>query len=301
MGIAVAQRRIRAEVLARRRWEFAGRILLHLLLIGVGISFLLPFWWMVATSLKPNYAMFRIPPLLVPFQDLATWDRLVWENYPNSFIFTKPPFTVFIRNTLIISVLSMFGALISNPLVAYGFARLRWPGRDLLFAITLSTIFLPFVVTLIPLFLVYRTFGWIGTWWPLIIPHWFGAPFYIFLLRQFFLTIPGELSDAARIDGAGEFRIFWQIILPLSKPALATVGLFEFMASYRDFLGPLLYLNKEEVYTIALGLQKFRLEYDTEWGLMMAMSVIVTVPIIILFFLAQRTFIQGITLTGMKT
>jgi|DewCreStandDraft_1066081.scaffolds.fasta_scaffold03127_9 multiple sugar transport system permease protein len=300
MQVGTLRQTLAARWLSRPVVEQIGRLGLHVLLLGLGITFLLPFWWMVATSLKPNYAMFRIPPLLVPFQDPSTWDRLVWENYPNSFTFTKPPFTIFIRNTLIIATLSTIGALLSNPLVAYGFARLRWPGRDLLFAVTLSTIFLPFIATLIPLFLVFRTLGWVGTWWPLIVPHFFGAPFYIFLLRQFFLTIPTELSDAARIDGAGEFQIFTQIILPLAKPALATVALFEFMAAYRDFLGPLLYLNKEEVYTISLGLQKFRMEYDTEWGLMMAMSVIVTVPIILLFFFAQRTFIQGITLTGLK-
>ncbi len=166
MRVETLRQTLAARWLSRPVVEQIGRLGLHLLLLGLGVTFLLPFWWMVATSLKPNYAMFRIPPLLVPFQDPATWDRLVWENYPNSFTFTKPPFTVFIRNTLIIATLSTIGALLSNPLVAYGFARLRWPGRDLLFAVTLSTIFLPFIATLIPLFLVFRTLGWIGTWWP---------------------------------------------------------------------------------------------------------------------------------------
>ena len=278
----------------------ALRLLRHLILLCLGVSFLLPFWWMVATSLKPKYAMFRLPPLLFPWQDPSTWDILVWSNYPNSFVFTKPPFTVFIFNTIVIAGLATVGALIANPLAAYGLSRIRWPGRGILFAITISTIFLPFYVTMIPLFLVFRTLGWVGTPLPLIVPAFFGSPFFIFLLRQFFLTIPQELSEAARIDGASELRIFGNVILPLAKPALATIALFEFLAAWRDFLGPLLYLNRKEQYTVSLGMNFFRMEYDTEWGLMMAMAVVITVPIIILFFFTQRTFIQGITLTGIK-
>jgi multiple sugar transport system permease protein len=278
----------------------ALRILRHAVLLVIGVTFLLPFWWMVATSLKPDQAMFVLPPLLVPWQDPQTWDRLVFENYPTAFTYTNPPFIVFIRNTLLIAAISVVGALISNPLAAYGFSRINWPGRGPLFAITLATIFLPFYTTVIPLFLVFRTFHWVGTPLPLIIPPFFGNPFYIFLLRQFFLTIPRELSEAGRIDGAGEFRIFTNLMLPLTKPALATIALFEFLAAWKDFLGPLLFLNKKETYTISLGLNFYRQEYDTAWGLMMAMSVCVTLPIIILFFLVQRTFIQGITLTGIK-
>jgi multiple sugar transport system permease protein len=278
----------------------ALRLLRHLILLIVGIAFLLPFWWMVATSLKPDQAMFVLPPLLVPWQDPKTWNRLVWENYPNAFTFTNPPFIIFIRNTLFIAGVSVIGALISNPLAAYGFSRINWPGRSVLFAITLATIFLPFYTTIIPLFIVFRTLHWVGTPLPLIIPPFFGNPFYIFLLRQFFMTIPRELSEAGRIDGASEFRIFTHLMLPLTKPALATIALFEFLASWKDFLGPLLFLNKKETYTISLGLNFYRQEYDTAWGLMMAMSVCVTLPIIILFFLVQRTFIQGITLTGIK-
>ena len=276
------------------------RILRHLVLLLIGVTFLLPFWWMVATSLKPDQAMFVIPPLLVPWQDPKTWNRLVFENFPTAFTYTNPPFIVFIRNTLVIAGFSVVGALISNPLAAYGFSRINWPGRGALFAITLATIFLPFYTTIIPLFLVFRTLHWVGTPLPLIIPPFFGNPFYIFLLRQFFMTIPRELSEAGRIDGANEFRIFTNLMLPLTKPALATIALFEFLAAWKDFLGPLLFLNTKETYTISLGLNFYRQEYDTAWGLMMAMSVCVTLPIIILFFLVQRTFIQGITLTGIK-
>ena len=275
-------------------------IVKHLALLALGLSFLIPFWWMVATSLKPNTAIFHVPPLLLPIQDPAAWDRLVFENYPRAFTFTRPPFTTFIWNTIVIAGLSMAGTLFSSPLAAYGLSRIRWPGRGLLFGITLSTLFLPAFVTLIPLFLIYRTVGWIGTPLPLIVPHWFGDAFFIFLLRQFFLTIPLELSEAARIDGAGELRIYTNIILPLAKPALASVALFEFLARWRDFFGPLIFLTRKETYTISLGLNFYRYEYDTEWGLMMAMSVCVTLPIIILFFFVQRTFIQGITLTGIK-
>ncbi len=284
----------------RTALEFLGSALKHFALIIAGFSFLIPFWWMFATSLKPDQAMFHIPPLLVPWQDPVTWNELVWSNYPTAFTFTRPPFVVFIWNTLVIAGLAMLGALISSPLAAYGLARIRWPGRGILFGITLSTLFLPAFVTLIPLFLIYRTFGWIGTSLPLIVPHFFGDAFYIFLLRQFFMTIPQELSEAARIDGANEWRIYTGIILPLAKPALATIALFEFLARWRDFFGPLLFLNRKETYTISLGLNFFRLEYDTAWGPLMAMSVCVTLPIIVLFFFVQRTFIQGITLTGIK-
>jgi multiple sugar transport system permease protein len=285
---------------ARTATDVLLSVIKHLLLLAIGVSFLIPFWWMVATSLKPNTAIFHVPPLLLPFQDPAAWNELVWGNYPRAFTFTRPPFTVFIWNTIVIAFLAVAGTLFSSPLAAYGLSRIRWPGRGILFGITLSTLFLPAFVTLIPLFLIYRTVGWIGTPLPLIVPHWFGDAFFIFLLRQFFMTIPQELSEAARIDGAGELRIYSGIVLPLAKPALASVALFEFLNRWRDFFGPLIFLTRKETYTISLGLNFYRYEYDTEWGLMMAMSVCVTLPIIILFFFVQRTFIQGITLTGIK-
>jgi multiple sugar transport system permease protein len=290
----------RRPTAARTTGQIVLSILKHLGLMLLGVSFLLPFWWMVATSLKPNTAVFHVPPLLIPFQDPAAWPDLIWSNYPRAFTFTRPPFTTFIWNTLVIAFLAVAGTLFSSPMAAYGLSRIRWPGRGILFGLTLSTLFLPAFVTLIPLFLIYRTVGWIGTPLPLIVPHWFGDAFYIFLLRQFFMTIPQELSEAARIDGAGEVRIYTGIILPLAKPALASVALFEFLNRWRDFFGPLIFLTRKETYTISLGLNFYRYEYDTEWGLMMAMSVCVTLPIIILFFFVQRTFIQGITLTGIK-
>src|ERR671937_2419384 len=188
--------------------DLALSVLKHVALLVVGVTFLIPFWWMVATSLKPNQAVFHVPPLLLPIQDPAAWNELVWSNYPRAFTFTRPPFTVFIWNTIVIAGLAMAGTLFSSPLAAYGLSRIPWPGRRILFGITLSTLFLPAFVTLIPLFLLYRTFGWVGTPLQLIVPHWFGDAFFIFLLRQFFMTIPQELSEAARIDGAGELRIY---------------------------------------------------------------------------------------------
>jgi multiple sugar transport system permease protein len=195
---------------------------------------------------------------------------------------------------------SVAGVLFSCPLVAYGLARIRWPGRNVLFLLTIGLLLLPYQVTLVPLFIIFRTLGWVGTFLPLIVPHFFGNAFFIFLMRQFMMTIPMELSDAAKIDGAGEFRIYWSVIMPLLRPALATVGLFQFQGAWNDFLGPLIYLTDQASYTISLGLQQYNTEHGTEWGQLMAASVLLTLPIIVLFFFAQRTFIQGITLTGIK-
>ncbi|MEZ4683296.1 MAG: carbohydrate ABC transporter permease [Caldilineaceae bacterium] len=223
-----------------------------------------------------------------------------WDNYGEALNNPSFKYLLFLKNSLIYAVLSTIGTVISCSFVAYAFARLRWWGRDFWFVITLSTMMIPYPVTLIPLFLIFRDFGWIGTFKPLIVPSFLGTPFFIFLLRQFFLTIPMDLSDAARIDGAREVGIFWHIILPLTRPALITVALFTFLGSWNDFLGPLIYLNDGSKYTLAVGLAAFRGQYRTQWDLMMAASTVVTVPIVVLFFFAQKRFIQGITLTGMK-
>jgi len=203
-------------------------------------------------------------------------------------------------NTLMVSGLTIVGMVLSCSLIAYGFSRVRWPGRDWVFLAYLSTIMLPAQVTMIPLYIVFRRLGWVGTYLPLIIPAFFGNALYVFLLRQFFMTIPNELSDAARIDGASELGIFTRIMLPLLKPALATVALFTFVGTYRDFLGPLIYLTNQEQWTISLGLKMFQNMYGAQWQLMMAASALTMLPMIILFMLTQRTFIEGITLTGIK-
>jgi len=260
-------------------------------LLTISVLFILPFFWMFMTSLKAPAELMKWPPGWFP-------DTFRWQNYEDAV--TYIPFFRYVGNTMVITLGSILGVLISCPMVAYGFSHIDWPGRDFLFVVMLMTIMIPFPVTMIPLYVLFARIGWINTYLPLVLPLFFGVPFYIFLLRQFFMTIPGELTDAARIDGASEPRIYWQLILPLTKPALATVVLFQFLSSWSDFLGPLLYLRDSDMFTIAVGLQMFHSEYDTEFHLLMAASTILTVPIIVIFYLVQRTFIQGITLTGLQ-
>jgi multiple sugar transport system permease protein len=207
---------------------------------------------------------------------------------------------LYAKNTVIITGMSVIGVLLSSPLVAYGLARIDWKGRDVLFLLIVSTMMVPYQVTMIPVYLLFNSLGWINTYLPLTVPSYFGNAFFIFLLRQFFMTIPRELSDAARIDGCSELTIYARIILPLAKPSLAVVALFQFIWVWNDFLGPLIYLKDQTSYTLSLGLQQFQSGYQTEWALLMAAASMMTLPIIILFFLTQRTFIQGITLTGIK-
>ncbi len=263
----------------------------HGMLIPAAIIFLLPFLWMLSTSLKSNPQLYVYPPIL--------WPR---PSHPENYWLAVNyiPFFLYLRNTLIIAISATIGNIISCSLVAYSLARIPWPGRNILFIITVATLMLPFQVTLIPLFLVFSRLGWVGDFRPLIIPAFFGSALYIFLLRQFFMSIPMELSEAARIDGASEFRIYWQVILPLAKPALATVAIFEFIARWRDYLGPLIYLNNQQLYTLSLGIYQYRSQYGAEWALLMAASVLITLPIILLFFFLQKTFVQGIALTGIK-
>jgi len=250
----------------------------------LAIIYMIPVFWMISTSLKPDTQLFVWPPVWLP-------SPIMWSNYPKAIGFI--PFWAYIRNTLVIAAFAIVGTLFSCPPVAYSFSRIPWPGRNVLFVMTLATMMLPFQVTMIPMFILFSSLGWTGSYLPLIVPRFFGGAFYIFLLRQFFLTIPQELTDAARIDGASELRIYSQLILPLTKPALATIVVFEFLARWRAFLGPLIYLNKPEMYTISIGLQMFRMERDTEWALLMAASIVLTTPVIIIYFFVQRTFIQG--------
>jgi multiple sugar transport system permease protein len=221
-----------------------------------------------------------------------------WDNYTEAF--ERMDFLQNLRNTLFVCFSVVLGTVLSSALVAYSFSRIEWPGRDFLFVVVLSTMMIPYEVTLIPLFVLYRHIGWAGTFLPLIVPAFFGVPFYIFLLRQFFMGIPQDLSAAARIDGCNEFAIFRRIILPLSKPALATTALFQFLFEWGDFLNPLIFLQDDRQYTLAIALQQFQSMHESSWGPLMAMSTVITIPVIVLFFLAQRTFIQGITMTGLK-
>ncbi|GIQ61858.1 hypothetical protein PACILC2_04260 [Paenibacillus cisolokensis] len=203
-------------------------------------------------------------------------------------------------NTVWITLLSVIGALLSSSFIAYAFAKLKWPGRNIWFVVLLGTMMLPPQVTMIPLFLFFKQLGWIDTYLPLTVPYFFGSAFYIFLMRQFFMTIPKELSEAAKIDGSTEFYIWWRIFIPLSKPALATLAIFTFMMAWNDFLGPLIYLNDPDQFTLALGLRSFQQQYGTRWNVMMAASLIVMLPTLVMFFSFQKYFIEGVTLTGVK-
>ncbi len=278
--------------MTRNLWRWvATQILSHGALIPMAFIFLLPFFWMLSTSLKPDTQLYSYPPVWIP-------DPFNWLNYPDATTYIT--FWLYLRNTVIIALGATIGALLSCSLVAYSLARIPWPGRNVLFIFTVATLMLPGTVTMIPLFLIFKNLGWVGDFRPLIVPHFFGGALYIFLLRQFFMTIPMELSEAARMDGANEIRIYASIILPLVKPALATVAIFEVIARWRDYLGPLIYLKDQETYTLSLGIYEYRSQYGAEWGLLMAASVMMTLPILLMFFFLQKSFVQGIALTGIK-
>lgn len=274
--------------------SFWSALLRHSVLIFFSLIFVLPFLGMVATSLKEEKQIQDFGSLLQVF-----WPNPVrWENY--SEVFQLVPFARFITNTVYVTIMTIIGAAFSCSCVAYAFARLRWPGRDFLFAILLATMMLPSQVTLVPTFLIFSHLGWVNSFKPLWVPSFFGSAFFIFLLRQFFLTIPQELEEAAEIDGCGFGRIFLQILLPLLKPALLAVVVFQFLWAWNDFVGPLVYLNRADILTLSVGLQAFRSLHGSQWGLLLAASTIMTLPVIVLFFAAQKHFIEGITLTGLK-
>ena len=269
-----------------------SRALVYLALTVLAVVFALPLFWMVTTALKTNQQVLVFPPQWIP-------DPAVWRNFPDAWDFA--PFGTYLKNTLIITVLATVGQLASGSVVAYGFARLRFPGRDPLFVLLLATTMLPYIVTLVPQFLIFRELGWVNTFLPLIVPYFFGgSPFLIFLMRQYFRSIPMDLSDAARVDGDSEFGIFFRIVLPLALPALVTVAIFSFLAHWNDFLGPLIYLNDESKKTLMLGLQGFIGQTQQRFQLMMAAATMVAMPTIVLFFLFQRVFIRSVVLTGMK-
>ncbi|MEI7984509.1 MAG: carbohydrate ABC transporter permease [Armatimonadota bacterium] len=271
----------------------------HVVLITLSLAFIFPFLWLLDTAIKPIEETMKQPPVWIPkkLQLNNFWDAMKYGSEQVGYI----PFLVYAQNTIMLCVLTVTGTVTSNAIVAYSFARLRWKGRDFIFAITLATMMVPFPVLMVPTFALFRHLDWIGTFRPLWVPAWFGSAFSIFLLRQFFKTIPFELSEAAKIDGASEWKIFRQIILPLCKPALAVVALFSFMGTWNDFIGPLIYLLRQKTYTLSLGLQAYQSHAGgTEWNLQMAATAIVIMPVLILFFFAQRVFIKGIALTGIK-
>lgn len=264
---------------------------MHVVATAIGIVFLFPFLWMVLTSLKSTVEISQVPPSFLPH----VW---LFSSYPRAL--TVIPFLLYLRNTLIVCMAVVVGYLVSSTLPAYGFSRIRWPGRDVVFYIVLATMMLPYQVTMIPLFVIFTKLHWVNTYWPLVVPTYLGSPFFIFLLRQFFLTIPPELSDAARVDGAREVDIFWHVVLPLAVPALATVALFSFIYTYTDFLTPLIYLNDDKLWTLSLGMQGYLHNHGGDWGGLMAGSVMFTLPMIVLFFISQRAFVEGINIGGLK-
>ncbi len=275
------------EPSARKSSRLRLAIIYAALIVLSAISFA-PFVWLVMTSLKPEAETFsRVIP-----------SRLVLENYSRGLVHF--PFALYLRNTLVLCTANVVGSILSCSLVAYGLARIPWPGRSALFALILSTMMLPAQVTMVPLFAVFKWLGWIDTFLPLTVPAFLGNAFFVFLLRQFFLTLPGELSDAARLDGCSEFDIYRRVVLPLATPALATVALFAFLNTWNDFMGPLVYLYDDTKFPLSLGLAMFTSQYGSFWGQLMAVSTVMTVPILVLFFFTQRTFIQGITMSGIK-
>ncbi len=276
----------------RTRWlGWLGRWSSFLFVVACTIVFLFPLYWMLATSVKTNAQVFHLPPIYWP-------SPFKWSNYSDAL--GQFPFLRYVANTLRIALPVALGATLSSAVVAYGFSRLRWKGRNQVFYLVLATLMIPNWVTLVPLYIVFDHLGWVNTYKPLIIPDWFGDPFSIFLLRQFFLRQPQELIDAARVDGASHFRVFAQIVLPLARPALAVVALFAFINSWTDFFTPLVYLSNPDKYTLQLGLFSFFSQHFVNWPGFMAASITVLAPVAILFFLAQRTFIEGITFTGLR-
>lgn len=267
------------------------KALIFLLLCLGAVAFMLPLFWAISSSFKPDYQVLEFPPRWIP-------DPIRWQNYPEAL--TYIPFGRYTLNTLVIAVLAITGNILSCTLVAYGFARLRAPGKNFFFVLMLSTMMLVDPVRIIPLYIEFNALGWIDSIKPLVVPAFFGSPFYIFLLRQFFLSIPRELEDAALIDGASRLQILWRIILPLAKPAIATIAIFNFQGVWNDFLPPLIFLHDHSKFTISLGLNFFRSSYDVHWGYLMAASLVAMLPMVIVFFLAQKQFIEGISFSGMK-
>lgn len=275
-----------------KKKRMLGHLAVHIVLILVGLFFLLPFFWMLSTALKSDQQIFVNPPVWIP-------DPIVWGYFVEAV--TAIPFFKYMGNTAIVAFMDVLGTVIACPLVAYGLSRLELKGRDLLFFVTIAVMMIPTEVTMIPQFIMFSKLNLVGTYVPLYLAAFFGGrPFMIFLLRQFFMNLPRDLEDAARIDGASELRIYARVVLPLVVPGILTVALFRFMNSWNDFLGPLLYLSDETKYTLSIGLQMFTTQYKTEWALLMAASLLVTLPVVVIYFFVQKRFIEGITFSGIK-
>ncbi len=267
------------------------KIVIYSILIIISISMVVPFLWMLLSSVMSNGELFLFPPKLIP-------DEPQWLNYMK--VIDSMPFFNFILNSFKISIIATFGSLLSCVVAAYAFARIKFPGKSIIFGILLSTMMLPGAVTMIPVFLVFRELNWVNTHLPLIVPSFFGGAYGIFMLRQFIKSLPVELEEAAFIDGAGRARIIFQMVIPNTKPALATLGVFGFMGSWNNLLGPLIYLNDYDKMTLPVGLSAFIGQYNTEYNLLLAGGVISIIPILLLYVFAQKYFVQGIVMSGIK-
>jgi multiple sugar transport system permease protein len=275
-----------------RTQERIGRSIAFLVLCLIAVLFVVPLLWMLATSLKPLQQVFN--PNWIP-------QPVVWRNYPDAL--STAPFALYFRNTLVITIISMIGTVLSSSLVAYSFARLRFPGREFLFLLVLATMTLPGIVTLIPTYILFAKIHWVNTFLPLTVPSFFGGgAFSIFLLRQFYRGLPMDLSEAARIDGAGELRIWWQIVMPLSGPIITAIAIFSFQGTWEDYLAPLIYLSDASKWTLQLGLTTFEAGGGGVplWNFMMAASLVIMLPVLIVFFFAQRFFIESVAISGIK-
>src|SRR5688572_10300135 len=280
-----------SRVTSRQVQRWLASLTIHGVLVGGLLLVLFPLAWALSTSFKNPGDIFLIPPTWIP-------NPIRWQNYVEAM--TKASFGLYFLNTSIITLIDIIAKTLSGSLVAFAFARLRWWGRDVMFMVMLSTLMLPQQVTLIPQFIIYRQLGWVDTFLPLIVPNLFGGPFFTFLLRQFFLSLPTELDDAARIDGCSSWGVYWRIIMPLSKPALMVVAISVFNITWNDFFGPLIYLHSRDKYVISQGLQAFQTQAGPEWHLIMAASLVAMLPVLILFFFGQRYFIQGVVFSGVK-
>ncbi len=269
------------------------RLLILVVLALAAVAFLAPFAWMVSTSLKPLNETMSLPPKWIP-------STIQWKNYPEA-IAEMRYFWRYAGNSLFLCIMSVIGTVSSSALAAYGFSRIEWRGRDKWFLVLLATMMIPFPVVMVPVYGLFKELGWIGTFKPLWVPAFFASAFNVFLLRQFFMTLPKDISEAARIDGCSEFQIFFRVILPLCKPALLVVALFQFLFTWNDFLGPLIFLTDQKDFTLALGLQSFQSQNGgTSWHHLMAASTLVILPVIVLFFFTQKSFTEGIASTGAK-
>jgi ABC-type glycerol-3-phosphate transport system permease component len=271
--------------------HFAQRLLMHGIIWVGAIAMVMPFLWMLSTSLKSQGAAVVYPPEWIP-------NPILWHNYVE--VVQSFPFGIFAFNSLKIALLGTVGQLLSTSLGAYAFARMSFPGRQVIFFLLLATLMIPGQVTMIPTFILFNSFGWVNTHYPLFIPAWFGGAFGTFLIRQFFLTLPQDYDDAAAIDGAGHLRIFTSIYVPLAKPVLATLALFTFMGHWNEFLMPVIYLTDQDKLTLTVGLSSFRLQYNTLYHYLMAGTLLSIIPILVLFVVLQKYFVRGIVMSGIK-